>query len=178
MPFNLPPHPNLDFLKKQAKQILQQFRKHDRSILPFLKHLKKVDTDSEDDLFESNLSLQDVQHCLSREYGFNNWNELSDFVLTDVDVREKCFKELRSFLGHDNRFKAWPAKRKKQLFLIEFLSTKFKPNHFYTEPEVNRILTEHHSFNDPAILRRALVAYGYLDREKDCSRYWKKTINH
>lgn len=54
---NLPPHPNLDYLKKQAKELLR-------------------------DLVLQNpaLKLADAQHALAREYGFASWPKLKVHV--------------------------------------------------------------------------------------------------
>lgn len=44
----------------------------------------------------------------------------------------------------------------------------------YTEKEVNLILNAHHTFGDPATLRRELVNMKLLSRKSDCSQYWKE----
>lgn len=54
---NLPPHPNLEHLKKQAKELL-----HD---------LKQQNPDSK---------LASAQHALAREYGFASWPKLKAHV--------------------------------------------------------------------------------------------------
>ena len=54
---NLPPHPNLEYLRKQAKDLL-----HD---------LKQSDPTSK---------LADAQHALAGEYGFASWPKLKTYV--------------------------------------------------------------------------------------------------
>ena len=54
---DLPDHPNLDHLKKQAKALLRTLREHD-----------------------ANASLTDAQHALAREYGFASWPKLKAHV--------------------------------------------------------------------------------------------------
>lgn len=54
---NLPPHPNLEHLKKQAKDLLHDLKRRD-----------------------SALKLADAQHRLAREYGFASWPKLKAYV--------------------------------------------------------------------------------------------------
>jgi hypothetical protein len=83
--------------------------------------------------------------------------------------------ELQRFMDAQGRATAWPTKRRDQLLLIEYMAAQFEKGHDYTEKEVNAILIEHMNpiFKDYAILRRELYNYGYLDRERDGSRYWR-----
>ena len=54
---NLPPHPNLEHLKKQAKDLLHDLQQRDPA-----------------------LKLADAQHALAREYGFASWPKLNAYV--------------------------------------------------------------------------------------------------
>lgn len=53
----LPPHPNLDHLKKQAKELLPTLQQQNPS-----------------------LKLADAQHALARDYGFASWPKLKAYV--------------------------------------------------------------------------------------------------
>jgi glyoxalase superfamily protein len=53
----LPPHPHLDHLKKQAKELLHELR-----------------------LQNPALKLADAQHAIAREYGFASWPKLKSHV--------------------------------------------------------------------------------------------------
>lgn len=55
-----------------------------------------------------------------------------------------------------------PAQRKKRRIVLERLVEDFEPDRDYPEPEVNRILVDHH--DDVATLRRELVAERLLVR--------------
>ena len=57
MPRSLPPHPNLDHLKKQAKDLLHDLKQRNPA-----------------------LKLADAQHPLAREYGFASWPKLKAYV--------------------------------------------------------------------------------------------------
>ena len=58
---DLPARPNLDHLKKQAKELLQA--------------LKQQDPDAQ---------LADAQHALAREYGFGSWPRLKAHIESDI----------------------------------------------------------------------------------------------
>jgi DNA-binding HxlR family transcriptional regulator len=74
----------------------------------------------------------------------------------------------RTFAGE--RIVQWPTRQKRKLVVLEYLSTRFDLTRTYTETEVNAILRVHH--DDVAELRRLLVDFGYLRRERGGGRYW------
>jgi len=83
--------------------------------------------------------------------------------------------ELQSYLDEQGRIKGWPSKRNKgkfQRLVLEYLATKFKCGVIYTEKEVNAILNAHHTFGDPALLRREMFERRLINRELDGSAYW------
>lgn len=69
--------------------------------------------------------------------------------------------------------KNFPVKEKKKLVVLGQIIQEFEVQRQYTEPEVNAILQS--IFHDYATLRRYLIAYGFLDRTKDCKEYWVKS---
>lgn len=85
--------------------------------------------------------------------------------------------ELRTFLNEEQRLTKWPAKYKKKLYFLYWISHLFDADKTYTETEVNEILYQTHTFNDPALLRRELFSHGFLNRTKDCSTYWAEETN-
>ena len=97
-------------------------------------------------------------------------------VLEDPQVSYP--REIRQFLDPYGRAMAWPTKRRDQQVLIEYMASQFKPGYDYTEKEVNAVLIErmHPIFKDYAIIRRELYDNGYLDRERDGSRYWRTEL--
>jgi Glyoxalase superfamily protein len=54
---HLPQHPNLEYLKKQAKESLRDMRRRNPAF-----------------------KLADAQHAIAREYGFSNWPKLKAHV--------------------------------------------------------------------------------------------------
>lgn len=68
------------------------------------------------------------------------------------------------------RLKQIPAKEKKFLVILTWLATQFQEGRIYNEAEVNAVLGRYHE--DYATLRRGLINYGFLRRERGGSQYW------
>ena len=64
-----------------------------------------------------------------------------------------------------------PSKQKKLLVVLRWLATLFEPDRLYTEPEVNATLKAVYKA-DFVGLRRDLVDFGYLRRERGGGKYW------
>jgi len=86
--------------------------------------------------------------------------------------REDLPRPLRPFIDADGRLTQWPSRMKVQRMAAALLARRFEPGRDYTEPEVNMLLMDGHTFADWALLRRVLCDWLFLDRESDCSRYW------
>lgn len=86
-------------------------------------------------------------------------------AITAVE-RERA-KALRDFFDGE-RLKQLPAQRKKRVIVLEHLLTRFEPGRDYPERTVNDLLRSAHA--DVATLRRELVDYGYLNRERSVYR--------
>ncbi len=76
-------------------------------------------------------------------------------------------KVLRDFFDGE-RLKQIPAQRKKRVVVLEHLLTRFQPDVEYDERAVNDLLRPAH--DDVATLRRELVDYGYMDRQRGIYR--------
>lgn len=72
---------------------------------------------------------------------------------------------LKSFLDAEGRLTAYPAKRKMKLYALSYMAGFFEHDKVYTEKEVNALLNEHHTYGDPATLRRELFNHRFLDRD-------------
>ncbi len=83
--------------------------------------------------------------------------------------------QLQGYLDDDGLLARLPGKKQKKKLdlLIEFLASQFQTDTTYTEVDVNTILNRHHSFNDPATLRRLLIGTKKLERSVDGRAYWK-----
>ena len=78
---------------------------------------------------------------------------------------------LRGFLDAEGRVTQFPARRKKQLAVLQYLAGKFAPGRIYTEREVYEVLLAWHTFRDPATLRRELYDDHFLNRTPDGRAY-------
>ena len=96
--------------------------------------------------------------------------ELSGSVLPDQVPQQASDEEnavLRAFFDGP-RLRQIPASRKKRVIVLRRLLERFMPGHAYPESEVNEILREAHE--DVATLRRELVDYGFMVRDRGIYR--------
>ncbi len=88
----LPTRPNLNFLRKRAKQLLKAHKSLNPAICDYLRKVKRFSTMSNDELFTSDITLLDVQYVLAIEYGFTSWNKLRDFILQKGETMDSQLK--------------------------------------------------------------------------------------
>ncbi|WP_261130236.1 DUF2087 domain-containing protein [Bacillus sp. Marseille-Q3570] len=74
--------------------------------------------------------------------------------------------------GPDGPITHFPSKEKRKIIVLQHIIRKFDPERVYTEMEVNEVLKP--VIDDYVTVRRYLIEYGFLDRNKDCSEYWVK----
>ncbi|RMG82038.1 MAG: DUF2087 domain-containing protein [Bacteroidetes bacterium] len=86
----------------------------------------------------------------------------------------ECNPILRGYQAPDGKFDRMPGKRQKKKLaaMLQFLAQQFEPGKKYSEKEVNEILNQYHSFNDPATLRRLMFGSRLLNRTLDGKHYW------
>ncbi|MFU0790741.1 MAG: DUF2087 domain-containing protein [Virgibacillus proomii] len=92
------------------------------------------------------------------------------YVITEEEkkkILEVYFKQ-----GIDERLDVFPSKEKRKLIVMQNISRHFEPSIIYSEMEVNEILKA--IYSDFAILRRYLIDYGFIERSRDCTKYWVK----
>jgi ankyrin repeat protein len=78
----LPDRPNLDNLKKQAKDLLSLCRRGDPTALArFRDALPAAAARNDREIAALDLRLHDAQSCVAREYGFPSWTDLKSFVV-------------------------------------------------------------------------------------------------
>lgn len=79
----------------------------------------------------------------------------------DKTIREKYFKS--------HLLTVIPKKGKSKLEVLDEIIQLFEKNRKYNEKEINNILKN--IYPDFALLRRYLVDYRYLNRNKECTEY-------
>lgn len=92
------------------------------------------------------------------------------YAITE-DENEKVLKHYFKE-GLDGGLSAFPTKEKRKLIVLKHIVKRFEANRTYTEKEVNETLKS--IFHDYVTIRRYLIEYGFMDRNKDCSAYWLK----
>jgi hypothetical protein len=92
----------------------------------------------------------------------NRWIDALDFSADEKKV-------LRDYT-FNGKLTQIPTKDKKWLVILRWLTNLFEPNTRYTEKQVNAILTE--VYDDYATMRRDLVEYGFMRRERGGGDYW------
>jgi DNA-binding transcriptional ArsR family regulator len=93
-----------------------------------------------------------------------------DSWILELDLPEYDQKVLRDYTVN-GQIEQLPSKQKKLLVVLRWLATMFQPDTFYTEKEVNEIISAVHEA-DYVGLWRDLISWGYLRRERGGGRYW------
>lgn len=92
----------------------------------------------------------------------NQWIE-------DLDWSDEDKTILKTFTWDGELLKI-PKKKAKFIVILRWMSTLFEPDRLYTEKEISAIIKEKHS--DYAMIRRYLVEYGFMRRERGGGDYW------
>lgn len=79
-PRSLPDSPNLEQLRKQAKDLLRAARAGDHTASSRFRILPSFANASDDELTRAPLALHDAQSVIAREHGFSSWNALRERV--------------------------------------------------------------------------------------------------
>lgn len=90
------------------------------------------------------------------------------YVITEKE-REQTLKTAFTTL-QPLKLEHFPVKQKKKIIILLEILKAFEKGREYTEKEVNQILED--IYFDYVTIRRYLIEYGFLDREKDGSKYW------
>ena len=79
----LPLRPNLEQLKKQAKDLQKEYKSGDAKAYERIRlHLPRLAEKSDEEMPKERFVLQDAQHVIARLYGFSSWEMLSSAVKT------------------------------------------------------------------------------------------------
>lgn len=94
---------------------------------------------------------------------------LDDRYMITEKEREQTLKTAFSSLA-PLKLEHFPVKQKRKLIILLEIAKTFEKNKNYTEKEINQHLEE--IYFDYVTIRRYLIEYNFLDREKDGSKYW------
>jgi len=82
----LPPNPSLRHLKNEAKQLLKAVEDGDSEAAARVKaNLRRLGDAPDSQVLSADVSLQEAQHVIAREYGSASWAELADAVEPDFE---------------------------------------------------------------------------------------------
>lgn len=84
---------------------------------------------------------------------------------TRWDLLERDVDEL-------GRLRRWPSREPSRVAAMSWLSERLRSDVEYHEREISALLSEWHTFDDPALLRREMYDRGWVDRSRDGRRYW------
>ncbi|MBI5275419.1 MAG: DUF2087 domain-containing protein [Burkholderiales bacterium] len=120
----------------------------------------------------------ELLNLIARAAGLRNFSTLkatatAEPVAAQAELSPAARKTLQQF-DEQGRLVRLHAKLSVQQMAVWALWTHFAARRNYTEKEVNALLNAHHTFGDPASLRREMVEMRLLGRLSDCSRYWKE----
>jgi len=90
-------------------------------------------------------------------------------LIEDVDLNAFDRKVLHDYLSPDERLKEIPVQRKKLEVILRYVSQDFRAGERYPGKKVNELLGHYHE--DTTTLRRKLIGYKILGREK--GEYWR-----
>lgn len=76
----LPPHPNLERLKNEAKSILKAHKAGREAVCETFCHLKRFQGATNAEILAASVNLSEAQFALAQDYGFRDWNALSKAV--------------------------------------------------------------------------------------------------
>ena len=92
-------------------------------------------------------------------------------VAKDLDRKAYDRQVLKNYLREDGSIAQLPTNQRKLDVILRYLVEHFEFGERYTEKKVNEIIGKLNQ--DISGLRRDLISFGYLDRERDGSAYWR-----
>ena len=111
--------------------------------------------------------FQNVQHMRSASAAVRRLSTPDERPLADARLVERTLHQFDA----DGRLRQWPSKRAVQTLALWALWASFPQGTSLNERAVNALLEQEHLFNDPATLRRTMVACGLLSRNRDGTNY-------
>lgn len=153
--------------------------------------VKKIDGGSTSTIRNHRFTLREKEKqakiflALMKLMSSNIKNEKDKFITihkgaTMIDERYAITKEenekiLKAYFkdGFEGKLYSFPIKKeKKKIAILRNIVKRFEVNKKYSEKEIDIILKN--IYDDHALVRRYLIEYGFLEREKDGSQYWVK----
>ncbi len=77
----LPPHPNVDHLKNEAKALLKAHKSGEPATCKTIRLLHRFRDASDEKILAAELALNEAQFALAMDYGFKDWEDLRGHIL-------------------------------------------------------------------------------------------------
>jgi len=90
-----------------------------------------------------------------------------------ITEKEKDEVLSRYFKSDELVIKNFPVKEKRKIIILQKIIQAFETKKNYSEKEVNEILQRY--YEDYVTVRRYLIQYGFMDRDKSGENYWVNT---
>ncbi|CAM4411578.1 DUF2087 domain-containing protein [Deinococcus marmoris] len=86
---------------------------------------------------------------------------------------EGMTKSISDFQDDHGRIIAWPSKRRRvhQMAILDYLTGLFEPGVSYNQGQVERVLADHSTLEDPSVLLTELLDSEYLTTADGA--YWR-----
>lgn len=170
----------------------------DTERLALIAHLSQAEFSLRELAEVSELSLNDVQrhlevledahliHVIARDgklvYQFNSKHlervnrkqfgrQRNNPNLSSLNLSNEHKKIVADYTHNDGSLRMIPKKTKKVIAILEYMAGSFENDIDYSEDQINEILKRY--YPDPTTLRRYLIDYGYLGRERNSAHYWR-----
>jgi len=86
-------------LRIEAKSIIRAHKNGDVRCCETLRHHNRFAHTNDDEILKAKVSLQEAQHALSLEYGFENWTDLAEQVVSNGkngDSQKEALKQIET----------------------------------------------------------------------------------
>ena len=111
--------------------------------------------------------FQNLQHMRGATAAAKRLDRPADTPPADARLVERALHQFDT----GGRLIRWPSRRAVQTLALWALWAALPPGTCLRERDVNDILRREHCFDDPATLRRTMIASGLMTRKKDGTDY-------
>ena len=111
--------------------------------------------------------FRNFQHMRASHKSAQRINEPTPSEAIDFSLVQKCLRQFDA----EGILMRWPSRSKTQKTILWVFWALLPKAEILSEKSVNEILCSRHGFEDPATLRRLMIGYGMLTRNRDGSEY-------
>jgi len=109
MPASLSKNPNLEHLKRSAKQLLAAHRRGDPRCCTLLRRLHRFSEASDHDILVAEVSLHEIQVLVAMHFGFSSWKKLREHLGAHRTTNESSLHAVEARCSHEIPVYAGPG---------------------------------------------------------------------